>query len=310
MVVAQIIGRIGVLGIIHLPEFQGIYNNFIGLGKAKGDKEIRPWNDKLQPWTKSDAPGKDRVKKNGQFSIKLLGLFDPVAATGADPFRKLLGLSMGKNKNGLSPGEHDLSDVVRELDPHVEYTYQALAINERREIFDCIRMIRDPSRAKLQTLKQCWFVGNHSDIGGSYAEHEISDLTLTWMVAQIGDKLSVNTVILYRIFKPKKEWGKARPHVESLGGKDSVNKAVYQWNRVLPNRAAGEETAERTFHPSALEIGKIVDEQGNEKDAVDRLKLLKFIQDEINDTNKLEHKLLPLEVGLKTIWPKLMEGIN
>lgn len=42
---------------------------------------------------------------------------------------------MKKNKIGLSRGELELSALVRDLEPHIEYTYQALAINERREIF-------------------------------------------------------------------------------------------------------------------------------------------------------------------------------
>lgn len=54
-----------------------------------------------------------------------------------------------------------------------------------------------------------------------------------------------------------------------------------------------------------------MDEKGNEHDKEDREKLFKYIKDEITDSNnKLGHKLLPLEVGLKSVWPKLMEGIN
>ncbi|KAF8225617.1 hypothetical protein L208DRAFT_418712 [Tricholoma matsutake] len=135
MIVAQIIGKIGVLGIVDFPEFQTIYENYVQLGKASSDKDMRESEAKLRPWTENDAPGKRRVSKNGEFSVKCLGLFDPVAATGTDPFRNLLGLPMKKNKIGLSRGELELSALVRDLEPHIEYTYQALAINERREIF-------------------------------------------------------------------------------------------------------------------------------------------------------------------------------
>ena len=35
-------------------------------------------------------------------------------------------------------------------------------------------------------FKQVWFAGNHSDIGGSYAENEsrLSDISLKWMVEE------------------------------------------------------------------------------------------------------------------------------
>lgn len=38
-------------------------------------------------------------------------------------------------------------------------------------------------------LKQVWFAGCHSDIGGSYpeAESRLSDITLDWMVEEIGE---------------------------------------------------------------------------------------------------------------------------
>jgi hypothetical protein len=33
----------------------------------------------------------------------------------------------------------------------------------------------------LNKMMQCWFTGSHSDIGGGWHDHDLSDLTLTWM---------------------------------------------------------------------------------------------------------------------------------
>jgi hypothetical protein len=33
-------------------------------------------------------------------------------------------------------------------------------------------------------LKQVWFVGDHSDIGGSHTDHELADITLAWMISE------------------------------------------------------------------------------------------------------------------------------
>lgn len=38
------------------------------------------------------------------------------------------------------------------------------------------------STNSLKTLKQFWFPGTHSNIGGSYADAGISNITLAWMI--------------------------------------------------------------------------------------------------------------------------------
>jgi uncharacterized protein (DUF2235 family) len=76
------------------------------------------------------------------------------------------------------------------LNPRVRYARHALAIDETRKDFarvpwaiptDCPVRVNEP-----EWLRQVWFAGNHSDIGGSYAEDEsrLSDISLQWMVEQ------------------------------------------------------------------------------------------------------------------------------
>jgi len=75
------------------------------------------------------------IKSSKLPSFRCLGLYDTVAATGGDPFRSLMGIP-AKNEVGNS-GEppEKLSNFVRVVEDHIECTYQALAINERRSIF-------------------------------------------------------------------------------------------------------------------------------------------------------------------------------
>lgn len=40
----------------------------------------------------------------------------------------------------------------------------------------------EEARQAGQVMKQVWFSGAHSDVGGGYTEHDLSDLTLVWMV--------------------------------------------------------------------------------------------------------------------------------
>lgn len=79
------------------------------------------------------------------------------------------------------------------LNSRIPFARHALAIDEFRADFDRVLW----GQARQETVKprrtsepepfiQMWFAGNHSDIGGSYAEDEsrLSDIALEWMVAQ------------------------------------------------------------------------------------------------------------------------------
>lgn len=78
------------------------------------------------------------------------------------------------------------------LDRRVGYARHALSIDEARRDFDRVKWkytgdarTREPGAPPL--LKQIWFAGNHSDIGGSYSENEsrLSDISLQWMWEQL-----------------------------------------------------------------------------------------------------------------------------
>jgi uncharacterized protein (DUF2235 family) len=76
------------------------------------------------------------------------------------------------------------------LNRRVRYARHALAIDETREDFDRVtwgEVGEQPDRTgEPEWLQQVWFAGNHSDIGGSYAEDEsrLSDISLKWMLEQ------------------------------------------------------------------------------------------------------------------------------
>lgn len=80
----------------------------------------------------------------------------------------------------------------RYLDKRVRYARHALAIDETRSAFARVPWgvkgdfpEREPDEPEW--LVQLWFAGNHSDIGGSYAEDEsrLSDITLAWMAGEV-----------------------------------------------------------------------------------------------------------------------------
>jgi uncharacterized protein (DUF2235 family) len=78
------------------------------------------------------------------------------------------------------------------LDPDVLYARHAMAIDELRKDFPRVKWgsLDDAKKTmdrKPTWLKQVWFAGCHSDIGGSYPEPEsrLSDIALQWMMEEL-----------------------------------------------------------------------------------------------------------------------------
>ncbi len=71
----------------------------------------------------------------------------------------------------------------RLLSRYVGTARSANAIDERRKDFDRVTWGQKDS----YQLAQCWFAGNHSDVGGSYPETEsrLSDISLQWMLEEV-----------------------------------------------------------------------------------------------------------------------------
>ena len=106
--------------------------------------------------------------------IKFLGVWDTVAALGI-PFK-----SLDMIMNTVPWLRHRFHDL--RLSDSVENARHALAIDDERLTFH--PTLWDRELADHQTMKQVWFCGMHTDIGGGYAEQELSDIPLTWMISE------------------------------------------------------------------------------------------------------------------------------
>ena len=91
------------------------------------------------------------------------------------PWLERLGLQSKKMK------EYSFYDTG--LDPSVENAFQALALDEHRAAFS--PALWEKSSKSPTVLRQVWFPGVHSNVGGGYADQEIADITLAWMIAQL-----------------------------------------------------------------------------------------------------------------------------
>lgn len=70
------------------------------------------------------------------------------------------------------------------LHPDVKNAYHAVSIDERRAQFQPTLWTNTDGtpRPNDDQLQQVWFAGVHCDVGGSYAESQLSDITMSWMM--------------------------------------------------------------------------------------------------------------------------------
>ncbi|RYF61223.1 MAG: DUF2235 domain-containing protein [Comamonadaceae bacterium] len=105
--------------------------------------------------------------RNDQMKIRFLGVFDTVGALGVP---------------GLSRRKYQFHNVALPDEIEVVTARQALAIDEQRRTFTPAVWSR--GEQPHTDVKQVWFEGVHTDIGGGYPESNLSDLTLLWMLRE------------------------------------------------------------------------------------------------------------------------------
>ncbi|MGH7928793.1 MAG: DUF2235 domain-containing protein [Candidatus Binatia bacterium] len=151
----SLVGLIRNCGLVHNKQLTLRIAMAYGIYRARGDGPD------------SETAKGFRANFAREVPIKFLGVWDTVGALGIP----LDILEPVKTKF------YEFHDT--RLSKIVENAYQALAIDEHRDIFDACLWI--PEAAPQQTLEQRWFLGAHCDVGGGYAERELSDIALGWM---------------------------------------------------------------------------------------------------------------------------------
>jgi len=108
-----------------------------------------------QMYLNRDKKSAAALKREGKFfdvPIEMVGVWDTVKATN-DP---------------------DYDDGL--LSSNVVAGYHALAVDECRKFFPILRWQAD------ERVKEVWFSGSHSDVGGGCNEMDLSDVALMWMI--------------------------------------------------------------------------------------------------------------------------------
>lgn len=107
----------------------------------------------------------------------------------------------------------NLQNYDKWLDSDVQHARHALSIDEHRKNFPRVKwgMSAEAEKTKEREpiwLKQIWFAGCHSDVGGSYPEEEsrLSDISLQWMIDELGEcvpDIKINNDKLYLAPDPR-----------------------------------------------------------------------------------------------------------
>ena len=124
--------------------------------------------------------------------VHFLGCYDTVAALGM-PYQwasKLL-----DRVPGMKHRFHDFR-----LSPAVVHAYHALALDDQRKTFHPVLWnpledeAADPTGRErgvdalaCETMRQVWFAGMHTDVGGGYEEQTLSDIPLVWLTRRAAE---------------------------------------------------------------------------------------------------------------------------
>lgn len=118
--------------------------------------------------------------------VHFLGCYDTVAALGL-PFRAGSVLL-----DGLPGFRHRFHNF--DLSPSVVHARHALAIDDERKTFlpllwapleeSRVRHEAEGDSMACESMKQVWFVGMHTDVGGGYLEQNVSDVPLVWLTQE------------------------------------------------------------------------------------------------------------------------------
>ncbi|NQY64836.1 MAG: DUF2235 domain-containing protein [Alteromonadaceae bacterium] len=135
---------------------------------------------KIKNSDKRETKAKEFIKKHHNIwaEIQFLGCYDTVSALGL-PIP-----SANTFFNKIKFFSHKFHDF--RLSKSVKHAYHALALDDERKTF--LPKIWKTDIQEGQSLTQVWFSGMHTDVGGGYEHHGLSDIPFIWMTEMAVDK--------------------------------------------------------------------------------------------------------------------------
>lgn len=202
--VGAMIGDLGLLTRAALPYFGEIFEDYQHRSDERYISQYAdiPFRDKgafdKHYVTELERMGMTRTR----IPIKAICCWDTVGSLGI-PRTPWLDMFIGKPARKLK--EYQFDDT--KIHPMVENAFQALALDEHRAPFSPA-IWEKGSNDQRTNLKQVWFPGVHSNIGGGYNDQELSNLTLAWMMSRLEPFLDFRADFLISQHQICKQWYK------------------------------------------------------------------------------------------------------
>ncbi|KAH9836798.1 uncharacterized protein C8Q71DRAFT_708144 [Rhodofomes roseus] len=192
-VLANLIARLGIFSKPYSWAFKPAFKAYV-----EGPEKFAEYLEQLavnverdQKWWKPEKG--EYVPRVYKATIKVVGCWDTVASLGIpwSPLSNAGGTSGDyKYYDGSLVGGTALTylhpsrlwpDIVL---PGIEHAFHALALDECRGPFTPTMWYLPDNEevAKTIDLRQCWFPGVHTNVGGGYPDQALANLTLAWMV--------------------------------------------------------------------------------------------------------------------------------
>lgn len=178
-VVAGLIRMFGILqkgNSAHLEQVYNQYQNYTSRNLNRITEKYSFLGNEVSDHVKIVARIKSSFSR-GEGKISFMGIWDTVSSVG----------NIFKTNSNL-PYTYNLK--------HVKSVRHAVAIDEKRKKF----MVQKVNPLTHKDLKEVYFAGVHSDIGGSYPEEGLSKISLVWMLGEAssyGLRLDRNRVDKY-----------------------------------------------------------------------------------------------------------------
>ncbi|KAL2355458.1 hypothetical protein BJ546DRAFT_688960 [Cryomyces antarcticus] len=184
--IAGLISEVGVLTKAGLPYLGEIFKDV----QHRHDPHYRPKHRYLpfspnvfpegKPST-SDPAYRKELQRRGlsrlNATVKAIGVWDTVGSLGIPRIGWL-------EKFGIqSSASKEMSFYDTKLSDCVENAFQALGLDERRSAFS--PSVWEKAPGNTTTLRQVWFPGVHSNVGGGYSDQQLANITLAWMMSQL-----------------------------------------------------------------------------------------------------------------------------
>ena len=99
--------------------------------------------------------------------------------------------------------------VCENMPENIKFGVQALALGEKRNLYKPMKWNKPPAGSS-QRLSQCWFAGNHSDVGGGNKDMTLANIALAWVIGQLTNKIQFNHSNLWAITTTR-SWSKPSP---------------------------------------------------------------------------------------------------